>query len=197
MKLPAVGEPQRYRGLYIYDFGEWVALGYTAEEIAVLLESEAHRDGKVYKILRATPDGYMELRGVPAEQFQLESGMFFNRNDLEAARGDFAGLRQLGQTEGAPCRAFIHLADRGRHEGVARYVTALIYPAEYDDEIARWLLDAEYAGGDPVEGGVSHVSNYYATGMTIMEREQLWSRPAIPSRSADEVLSSVRRAVQR
>ncbi|MCK4341570.1 MAG: hypothetical protein KAY37_07605 [Phycisphaerae bacterium] len=197
MKLPAVSESQRYRGLYVYDFGEWTALGYTAEEIAVLLESEAWRNGKVYKIVRATPDGRMELRGVAPERFQLESGMFFNRNDLEAGRADFSNLRQLGHSRAVPCRAFLHLADRGESKDAARYVTALIYPAEYEDEMSRWLLDAEYAAGDLVEGGPSHVSNYYADEKTILERQQLWSQPAIPSRSPEEVLSSVRRAVQR
>ncbi len=197
MKLPSVADPQRYPGLYVYDFGSWTVVGYTAEEIAVLLESESYRDGKVYQIVRASPDGNMELRGVSNTRFQLESGMFFNRDDLEAARADFTELQRLGQSLGAPCRAFVHLADRGGHMDRARYVTALIYPAEYEDEMARWLNEAGYAGGDTVEGGSSHVSDYQATEKTILEREQLWSRPAIPSRCADEVLSSVRQAVQR
>lgn len=197
MKLPNVDQPQRYGGLYVFDFGPWTAVGYTAEEIAVLLESEAYQTGKVYKIVRATPDGRMELRGVGPERFRLESGMFFNRDGLEAARADFAELHRLGQTRGAPCRAFLHLADRGDQAARARYVTALIYPAEYDDEMAAWLGAVKYAGGDIAEGGSSHVSDYYAETKTILEREQLWSQPAIPSRDASVVLSSVRRAVQR
>jgi len=197
MKLPNVTNSERYGGLYVFDFGPWTAVGYTAEEITILLESERYRDGQVYKIVRATPDGQMELRGVPRERFQLESGMFFIRNDLSAAQADFETLRRLGQTQGAPCRAFVQLAERGAGEGVARYVTALIYPAEYEDEMARWLLATGYAGGDTVEGGVSHVSDYYAEAKTILERQQLWSQPAIPSRLPEEVLNSVRRAAQR
>ena len=197
MNLPALDEPQRYRGLYVYDGGAWTAVGYTAEEIAVLLESEEYRGGKVYKIVRAAPDGQMELKGVALTRFQLESGMLFGRSGLESARADFETLRDLGAQRGAPCRAFIHLADRGEVPDVARYVTALIYPAEYEDEIARWLLDANYAGGDLAEGGPSHVSNYYADQSTILQRAQLWSQPAIPSRSPEEVFQTVRRAVQR
>lgn len=197
MNLPTLDEPQRYRGLYVYDGGTWTAVGYTAEEIAMLLESEEYRDGKIYKIVRAAPDGQMELKGVAATRFQLESGMLFNRNDLESARADFEALRDLGNQRGAPCRAFVHLADRGDVPDVARYVTALIYPAEHEDEMARWLLDADYAGGDLAEGGPSHVSNYYADQSAILERAQLWSQPAIPSRSADEVFRTVRLAVQR
>lgn len=197
MKLPELDQPHRYRGLYLFDFGEWTAVGYTAEEVALLLEHEAYRSGKAYRIVRATPDGQMELKGVSPERFQVESGMFFNRNDLAAAREDFVILTRLAQERGAPCRAFVHLADRGPDAELYRYVTALIYPAEYDDDMASWLLAAEYAGGDLAEGGISHVSNYHAEPKIILERQQLWSQPAIPSRSPEQVLSSVRQAVQR
>jgi hypothetical protein len=197
MKLPTLEQPTHYAGLYVFDFGDWTAVGYTAEEVAVLLESDDYRAGMVYKIVRATPDGGMELRGISAARFQLESGLFFNRADLDAARADFAELVRLGQAQGAPCRAFVQLADRGAQQGAARYVTALIYPAEYEDEMAHWLDAAGYCGGDLAEGGSSHVSNYQAAEKTILQRHQLWSQPAIQSRSADQVLGSVRRAVQR
>jgi len=197
MRPPPVAEPQRYCGLYIYDFGEWTALGYTAEEIAILLESEAYRGGKVYKIVRARPDGYMELRGVAPERFQLEGGMFFNRSELAAAQRDWADLVAWAERQPPPCRAVVHLADRGANGGPGRYVTALIYPAEYDDEMGSWLLAADYRGGDTAEGGISHVTNYYEQQKQILQRQQLWSRSAIPSRSADQVLRSVRQAVQR
>jgi hypothetical protein len=195
MDLPHLTQPDRYRGLYVYDFGEWTAVGYTAEEIAILLESEEHRDGKVYKIVRATPDGGMELRGVATQRFHVESGMFFVRRDRAAAEADFETLAQLGE-RGLPCRAYLRLVDRGLHTDSSRYVTALVYPAEYDDEIARWLLDAKYEGGDTVEGGSSHVSNLNEEHARVLRKQQLWSH-AHPSRSADEVFASVRRAVQR
>jgi hypothetical protein len=197
MKLPKLDNPQRYRGLYVFDFGEWTAVGYTAEEIAVLLESDAYCAGHVYKIIRVTPDGQMELRGVSAERFQLESGMFFNRDELSAARTDFAELCGYAEALGAPCRAFVHLADRGEIEGVPRYVTALIYPAEYEDEMGRWLLDWPHAGGDTVEGGISHVTDYYSEDKAILESHQIWTGHAVPARGAEEVLRSVRLAVQR
>lgn len=210
MQLPELTQPDRYRGLYVFDFGDWTAVGYTAEEIALLLESEQYRGGRVYKIVRAAPDGQMDLKGVAPQRFQLESGLFFSRADLAAAEADFAALRALA-AEGAPCRAFLQLADRGAAGGTdrgiaaadngrggaaARYVTALIYPAEYEDEVAAWLREAEYLGGDTAEGGPSHVTNYYHDSKVILERAQLWSRATL-SRSRDEVLATVRRAVQR
>lgn len=195
MKLPSLTQPERYRGLYIFDFGEWTAVGYTAEEIAILLESEAYKGGKVYKIHRAYPDGRLEIRGVSGVKFQTECGLFFYRNAAEDAHRDFDVLSQLADDVPPPCRAFVQLADRGAVER-GRYVTALIYPAEFDDEVARWLLEAGYMGGDTVEGGVSHVTNYYGEQKALLDRRQLWSR-SVPSRSADEVLATVRLAVQR
>lgn len=196
MKLPELSQPQRYRGLYVYDFGGWTAVGYTAEEVAVLLESERYRGGTVYKIVRAAPDGQMELRGVAPERFQLESGLFFNRGERTAAEADFETLCRLARHAPPPCRAKVQLADRGQ-PGPARFVTALIYPAEYEDEVGHWLLDAGYAGGDLAEGGISHVTDWYHEEHEILRRAQLWSAATNPSRSADEVLSSVRQAVQR
>lgn len=196
MILPSVSKPGRFRGLYVYDFGEWTALGYTAEEIAILLESEDYRDGKVYRIHSATPDGRFELQGVSARRFKIESGMFFYRSDADAARDDFETLAAASEKNPPPCRAFLHLADRGDNAS-PHYVTALIYPAEYDEAVGQWLLALDYAGGDLAEGGPSHVSNYYEQEKTLLERRQLWSNPAIPSRCPEEVLSNVRVAVQR
>ena len=50
MKLPELEKPEKYVGLYIFDFGDHVGVGFTAGEVAELLESEKYRDGKVYRI---------------------------------------------------------------------------------------------------------------------------------------------------
>jgi hypothetical protein len=197
MILPRVNDGQRLQGLYVYDFGEWTAVGYTAAEIAILLEDANYRGGRVYKIHRATPDGQMELKGVSPERFQLESGMFFYRSELAQAKTDYVGLRAAADETSPPCRAALQLADRSPAAGDQRFVTGLIYPAEYEDEISAWLTQVEFYGGDLAEGGISHVTNYYHEQKTVLERQQLWSQPAIPSRSPEEVLASVRQAVQR
>ena len=197
MILPCVDNPERLQGLYVYDFGEWTTVGYTAEEIAVLLEHEDYRGGQTYKIHHASPDGRMELRGVSADRFKAESGMFFCRSELESARADCEELRQAAGRTPPPCRVFLHLADRSAAAGRSRYLTALIFPAEYESEIGSWLTTIAFHGGDLAEGGVSHVSNYYGEEKALLERHQLWTRSAIPSRTPDEVLASVRQAVQR
>lgn len=196
MILPKITQPELYSGLYVFDFGQWTAVGYTAEEVAILLESEDYREGKVYKIQRVTPDGHMELRGISCSRFQLECGMFFYRNDLDLSRADFAELAEVTEQVSPPSRAILYLAER-ETDGEARFVTALIYPAECDEEMSRWLTDRRFDGGDLVEGGISHVSNFRHGVKTILERKQLWSQSAIPSRSAEEIRASVRRAVQR
>ena len=73
MKLPELQNPEKYAGLYVFDFGgDQVAVGYTADEVAVLLESEKYQEGKVYRIHRALPDGTFELAGVSRRRFEAE-----------------------------------------------------------------------------------------------------------------------------
>ena len=195
MKLPALKDPTRYAGLYVVDFGEQTAVGYTAREVEILLDHEAYRDCHVYKIHRAHPNGELELKGVDASRFSFEEGLLFYRREEETARSDFETLRSLSQSVVPPCRARAQLA-RLEREGSA-WVVALIYPAEYCDVISRWLLDADYAGGDEVEGGASAVTGYLESPRQIMDNHQIWGREDGVSRNADEVLASTRQAVQR
>jgi hypothetical protein len=195
MKLPQLTAPERYRGLYVFDFGGWTAVGYTAEEIAILLESEKYRGGRVYKIHRAFPDGRFELKGVSGERFQFESCVAFNRIDERLAHRDFHALAEAAQRDLPPCRAMLHLAAPADPD--APYSTMLIYPAEYEEEISAWLTRLNYEGGDTAEGGISHVTNYYEEDREILEQRQLWSDPEQQSRSRDEIYATVRQAVQR
>ncbi len=205
MKLPELESPERYTGLYVFDFGDQTAVGYTADEIAVLLESEKYKDGKVYRIHRALPDGTMELQGVAPQTFMAEEGMFFYRTDLPAARQDFEELEQLASQVSPPCRMKLQLASLESREGdladkspvtSETYMTVIIYPAEYSHEVGQWLTDADYRGGDYAEGGSSLVSNYYGMGATILEKRQLWPAKSV-SRPAEEVLSTTHLTIQR
>ncbi len=197
MRLPSVEQPERYRGLYLYDFGEWTALGYTAEEIAVLLEQPEYADGKVYRIHNARPDGTMELAAVARERFDLESGMFFFRQDPDLAADDYDRLLAATEEIPAPCRARLWLVDRGDNAAEThRHLVSLVYPAEFDSEIAGWLLAVDYEGGDVVEGGISHVHQHLNEAHEVLRRTQLFAGGR-PARSAEEILASVRVAVQR
>lgn len=193
MELPELQNPQKYVGLYVFDFGEHCGVGFTAEEVAELLESQNHKNCKAYKIHKAYPDGKLELKGVRAEIFQLEAGMFFYSNDLERARRDFKGLVNLAVKTAPPCRAKVHLAKYND----SKFVTALIYPAEYDDEVGLWLLDGEYKTSGAAEGGIEAVQRYYNYKPQILDRHQLFSKSELMSRTGEELLASIKLAVQR
>jgi len=193
MKLPKLQKPDKYVGLYVFDFGEHVGVGFTAEEVAELLESEKYRDGKVYKIHRAYPDGKLELKGVLAERFELESGMFFYSNNIATARRDFKQLVDLAVRFSPPCRAKLHLAKYAND----KFVAALIYPAEYDDEISSWLLAGQYKTNGAAEGGLGAVQTYYDYKPDILESQQLFGQSKFESRSGQELLAALKVAVQR
>ena len=196
MKLPKLQKPEKYVGLYIFDFGDHVGVGFTAEEIAELLESEKYKDGKVYKIHRAYPDGKLELKGVRAEIFQLEAGMFFYSSELETAERDFKQLVNLAVGSAPPCRAKVHLA-KYSSGNLDKFVVSLIYPAEYDDEVSSWLLDGDYKTNSIAEGGVGAVQRYYNYGPEILQRHQLFGKSEPISRTGEELLAATKLAVQR
>jgi hypothetical protein len=193
MKLPQLQKPQKYLGLYIFDFGDHVGVGFTTEEVAELFESEKYKDCKAYKIHKAYPDGKLELKGVRAEIFQLEAGMFFYSGALKTAKQDFKGLVNLAVKTSPPCRAKVHLAKHNDN----KFVTALIYPAEYDDEISAWLLDGGYKTDGAAEAGIVAVQRYYDAKPQILDRHQLFGKSEFESRTGEELLAGIKLAVQR
>ena len=193
MKLPKLQKPDSYVGLYIVDFGDNAGVGFTAQEVAELLESERFGHCKAFKIHRAYPDGKLELKGVRRDIFQLEAGMFFFSTDSETARDDYKRLVKLGIETDVPCKAMVQLARYSDD----KFAAALIYPAEYDDEISGWLLEYKYKTSGTVEGGVSAVTRYYDAKPEILERHQLWGRSSVESRTGEELLASTKIAVQR
>lgn len=193
MELPKLQKPDRYVGLYIFDFGDHTGVGFTAQEVAELLESEKYRGGKVYKIHKAYPDGRLELRGVRAELFQLEAGMFFYSGGLETSKADFKRLVDLAVRIGPPCRAKVHLSKYNED----KFVIALIYPAEYDEEVSGWLLDGEYKTAGAVEGGVEAVQRYYEYKPQVLDRHPLFGKFELASRTGEELLAGLKMTVQR
>ena len=193
MKLPELEKPEKYVGLYVFDFGDHTGVGFTAEEVAELLESEKYKHGKVYKIYKAYPDGRLEIKGVPSETFELEAGMFFYSSELETARHDFKELVNLAVKNSPPSRAKVHLAKYGDD----KFVVALIYPAEYDSEFSSWLLEGDYRIKGAAEGGVGAVQRYYDQQPEILDRHQLFGQSEVISRTGSELLSSLKLAVQR
>lgn len=193
MKLPTIRDAKRYTGLYVVDFGGQSGVGFTALEVAELLESEQFRDVKVYKIHNACPDGRMELVGVRNETFQLEAGLFFYAADESTARNDFKRLTHIAVVSAAPSRAKVHLAKLSDNE----FITGLIYPAEYDDEFSRWLLDNNYYTAGTAEGGTAAVQRYYDAQKEIFDQQQLWSADSFEQLTGADLLAATKRAMVR
>lgn len=193
MELPKLEKAENYVGLYIFDFGDHTGVGFTAQEVAELLESEKYRQGKVYKIHKAYPDGKLEIKGVSAETFELEAGMFFYSSDEETAKQEFKHLVDLAVRTAPPCRAKVHLARYGDES----FVVALIYPAEYDDETSSWLSAGNYRTSGAAEGGVTAVQRYYDRQAEVLDKHQLFGKSELVSKTGEELLASVKLAVQR
>ncbi len=193
MNLPELQQPGKYVGLYIFDFGAHTGVGFTAQEVAELLESERYKNCKVYKIHRAYPDGRLEIKGVRNEIFQLEAGLFFYSADESTARADFKRLTDLAIRTAPPCRAKVHLAKLN----VDKFIVALIYPAEYDDEVSSWLLDIDYKTAGFTEASSEAVTRYYDSNCEILARHQLFEKTEFESRTGEQLLANLKIAVQR
>lgn len=193
MQLPTINNAPRYIGLYVVDFGDHSGVGFTAEEVAELLDSEKFKDIKAYKIHNASPDGRMELRGVRSQLFQVEIGMFFYAHENITAEGDYKRLLKLAVEQAPPSRAKLHLAKYSDE----KFVTALIFPAEYNDEYSTWLLDNDYKTSEEAIGGISAVQQYYQDKPEILKRHQILGRCQYENRTGEELLSYTKVAVQR
>ena len=193
MKLPKTSNPEKYVGLYVIDFGEQCGLGYTAEEVSILLESEEFASVKVYEIHRARPDGSMELAGAARERFFVESGMFFHYADEKTARNDLIMLLSCYDKQLTPCRAKLQLAQREDKQ----FLIALIYPAEFEHEIGSWLSDSGFRGGGFVDAGCSGVTQYYEGQFDVLERHQLWPEESLMTRDREELLNCIGNVIQR
>ena len=78
-----------------------------------------------------------------------------------------------------------------------KYGVALIYPGEYEDEVSAWLSAQAFRTTGAAEGGPGAVERYYQESPEILDRHQLFGRCEGISRTGDELLGSLKQAVQR
>ena len=193
MKLPEIQNSKKYIGLYVIDFGDSCAVGYTATETASLLESEKYTNVKVFKIVNARPDGSLELKGMINERFQLESGMFFHCLNSETAIADFDQLSTYADNSTCPCKAKLQLA----HDAEGNNILGLIYPAEYEEEISSWMIASRFKGSGAVDAGISQVDSFYNSGYCIDQSKQILPADTIPARSFEELENTIKLEIQR
>lgn len=195
MKLPAVHHPERYAGLYVYDFGTHVAVGYTAAEIFILRQSKAHQNGTAYHIYRVTAEGGFELRGVLDERLTAREAICFLRTRESAAKRDYDDLHAAAQDSPLPCAVELHLAHVDEFD--PPHLTAVCYAASATTAVADWLGRNAPAVGDRVVGGIDAYSalagrlDGQVTSCTLPSLLDYIDRPT------DEVLRTVDRAIQR
>jgi cyclophilin family peptidyl-prolyl cis-trans isomerase len=192
MKLPDIQNADEYTGLYVIDFSDHCGVGFTAEEVAELLESEQFTEVQVYMVHRANPDGTIELKGVTKETFQLEAGMFFYAADERTGRDDYQRMVDWANEQLPPARCKIQLANNGD-----TFITALIYPAEYNDAFSQWLLDGNYRTAGQVEGGADAVKRYYNTEPEVLKRKQLWPLSSAEHLTGETLMEATNRAFVR
>ena len=195
MQLPKLDPQKSYDGLYVVDFGDSAAVGYTAEEVAALLESEQYREVRVYKVHRMHPDGTVELKGVSRRKFEVESAFVFCSRESERALKDFDDLKHLAESDPPPCKARLLCGQLG-YQPRYPHVAALLYPAEYEDEMSAWLLKHDVQAGQAVDAGISHATTVLEN-LQVRQRAQLPCRTWRESRSREEVLRAVGQVIQR
>lgn len=193
--LPPIREPQRYAGLYVYDFGTHVCVGYTAAEIRILREAESHRDGTAYEIYRVSESGAIELRGVRDERLSEREAVCLLRADGVDARRDYDTLRKAGERHPVACVVELQLAKL--YEFDPPHVTALCYPASATSHVANWLLTHAPNAGDRVLCGIDVHAQLAASDGVHIDSCSIATKPDFRDRSAEEVFATIDKALQR
>jgi hypothetical protein len=195
MKLPPLHEPNRYVGLYVYDFGDHASVGYTAEEIEILLTSDAHRGGKAYRIYRIDDRGQVELQGVSAGQLCGEDILVFACRDKNRAADEFSALSKLAGRQPPPCSARLELVDLPDLD--PPHAVCLRFPRYAAEQISRWLTNAKFGGGDVVLGGQETLTAYREAGPAPIAAYVVQGDKSHQPRTRDEVFAAIHETLQR
>ncbi|MFA5864635.1 MAG: hypothetical protein WC975_08090 [Phycisphaerae bacterium] len=193
-KLPLLSDPVKYAGLYIFDFGDHVAVGYTAEEIEFLLADPKSAKGTVYKIYRAYPNGTLEIRGVNPLMWNLSTGLIFWFKDHPEAIEAYEKLKSLASDIGPPGDFDLFLVNKLENE--FPYALVMRYIREIDDAIAAWLLKINYHAGQHVEAGTKLITQLLANSTELL-RECFDAESFRKSRTRQEVLEATDQPIQR
>ncbi len=195
MKLPFVPDPQKYAGLFAFDFGEWVSIGYTAEEIRILLAAPEYASGQAYRIHRVDENGRFELAGVRERDLAGEDMMIFARTDADRAADDFRDLRKMAAANPPPATIRVELVDLPDLD--PPHAVCLLYPRYASAAISGWLMDGGFVGGDIALGGQEVLALHHRAGATPVASVNIAGASGYDSRTREEVLQSIREMVQR
>ena len=195
MNIPRTANPQRYVGLYLYDFGTHTSLGYTAAEIRVLRESKEHGDGTAYEVYRVSENGGFELRGANDQRLTAREAICFLRHDGGAARRDYEELRLAARRLPMPCAAELQILTVQSFDPPE--AVALLYPAAATTAIAGWLDRGAYTGGDRVIGGMDVHTVLMGGDALLIDSCRPPTLIDYVDRPAEEVLAAASQPLQR
>lgn len=195
-RLPLLSDPQRYRGLFVIDFGDGVSVGYLAAEVTALVASGQFPQMQVYQIHRALADGTVDLVNIPLTRFDQphQERLLFLRRTEATARADFDALG-LAATGTIPCTMKVQLAEWSLND--YPFVTILTYPAECSDQVSQWLMESDYRGGDTVEFLAPGASHFEQMVEEVLAEAALEPPNSQPARTLSELLEARQYAVQR
>jgi hypothetical protein len=182
-------------GLFVYDFGDHVSVGYTAEEINVLLASPEHSGGTAYRIHRVDEAARIELEAMPTGRIDRPEAMAFASAQRSVAQGDFETLRTAGEATPLPCPVELTMARL--NDPHLPFAVMLSYPAYASSLLSKWLLDISFSGGEDATGGVGALERFQAASTGTILHCELPVDPGFVSRSVKDVLATTDQPVQR
>ncbi len=192
---PVISDPQRYAGLYAYDFDGHISYGYTANETALLKKTPEYAKGQALLIVSVDLEGRMALRGVSLDELSVEEGMIFAHNTAESAATSFDTLRQLADETPVPHPVRVESAVWTDHD--PPHAVVLSYRSHASQNISHWLLNVGFDGGDHVSCGIAELSDFRIANPDHITTCDLRTRFRYTSRPEREVLDSVHLPVQR
>lgn len=195
MKLPPLRHPERYAGLYLLDLGDRVCVGYTAEEVAVLLSTSQCRSADAYLIHRVDERGNVELAGMSADDIVRRDMLIFAFDAPQPARQAFSQLRQLAAESPAPCACAVELCDFDDFQ--PPHVLSLTFMQSASGRLSAWLEQVEFNPADRVFGGPRILAQYQAAAPQPIAQCLLTTTVDYASRDVDELLAALDQPLQR
>jgi len=195
MKIPPLRHPERYAGLYLLELGDRVCVGYTAEEVALLLASDRCRSAAAYQIHRVDDAGHVELAGVSANDVARRDVLIFAFDSPDAAREAFSRLRRLAADSPAPCPCSMELADFDEVD--PPHVICLTFMQAASGHLSAWLGRIGFDAGDRVFGGPRLLAEYQAVSPSPIAQCLLATAIDHQPRGLDELLAALDQPIQR
>lgn len=194
-QLPRLGDPQRYVGLYVIQFAHGVSVGYTREEVAILLAEPQYRDASAFRIHRCDDAGCIELAGVSPRDFVADEWMIFASRDADDAVRGFAHIRQCALRTPAPCPVRAELIDLDNLD--PPHAVCLIYARSASTMVSSWLLAIGFRGGERVFGGQEAAELRNTATTDPIASAALPAAPLYAPRTRQQLLASVFEPLQR